>query len=436
MLETDCHVTEYSQSEEYDRFSSKSDDRSRFRTIPSYSTNSDNELDKLISLVEKGIRDDEPGIKYIEHPVLLLSALKELKSLVGMESLKRSIALQTVELIERMKAGEKNMAMLNAMLSGPPGVGKTKASSVLAKIWHGLGFLSRNNKTIWRQSAFEGSKGESGGLLPLILLVGAWMGSYVLQILAFLQGQIGWLWISFLVGVIILAIIIAWYYRDTITEHYIHYTQEEVVNNDDNLITVVSRNDFVAEYMGHTSGKTKKLLEANTGKVLLIDEAYSLINGVNDNYGFECLHTLNLYLSENPNKIVVIFAGYRDQLKSTIFAAQPGLERRIMWRFNCDPYNGEELAKIFLLQARQDGWEISKTDAAEITRFIARRAHCFPAYGGDTERLVYLSGLQASQSQLNFSNKLFQTGGKPRVKRLTKHDVSAALKVLEQNQFS
>jgi hypothetical protein len=359
--------------------------------------------------------------------------------MIGMKRLKQSIALQTVELIERMKSGEKNMAMLNAMLSGPPGVGKTKASTVLAKIWHALGFLSRNTvkTTTWKQSFFEGNKGSNESILPWIIFIVALVGSYVLQFISFVRGQLGWAGLFFVFSIVLLVGFLLWYYGDSIVEHYTQYTKEETKETGGSLITVVSRNDFVGEYMGHTSGKTKKLLEANTGKVLLIDEAYSLINGVNDNYGFECLNTLNLYLSENPDKIVVIFAGYRDQLKSTIFAAQPGLERRIMWRFQCDPYNGEELANIFLSQARQDGWEISKKDSYEIKKLISRNIKSFPAYGGDTERLVYLSGLQASQSELNVSSKLFQqTESKARVKRLTKSHVVAALRTLQENQFS
>lgn len=436
MLDTDCQVTSY--SDEYINTSNQSTRNSSMHSN-TYRSDETNELEKLIRIVKKGIRDDEPGIKYIEHPQLLVNALEELNSMIGMSRLKQSIALQTVELIERMKSGERNMAMLNAMLSGPPGVGKTRASTVLAKIWHALGFLTRNTTktTTWKQSFFEGNKGNGESLLPLIIFVVAFLGGYVLQFISFVQGQFGWMWLFFIFTAIVLAAFLIWYYSDSIVEHYVQYSKEETKETDGSLITVVSRNDFVGEYMGHTSGKTKKLLEANTGKVLLIDEAYSLINGVNDNYGFECLHTLNLYLSENPDKIVVIFAGYRDQLKSTIFAAQPGLERRIMWRFQCDPYNGEELANIFLLQAKQDGWEISKRDAHDIKRLIARHSKSFPAYGGDTERLVYLSGLQASQSELNVSSKLFQqTEGKTRVKRLTRHHVASALKLLQENQFS
>ena len=55
--------------------------------------------------------------------------------------------------------------------------------------------------------------------------------------------------------------------------------------------------------------------------MLFVDEAYSLYNGSNfspDMYGMECLTTINLYMSENPTKVIVIFAGYKDLLDKII----------------------------------------------------------------------------------------------------------------------
>ena len=36
--------------------------------------------------------------------------------------------------------------MLHTVIYGPPGVGKTKVGSVLAKIWASLGLLKKENK--------------------------------------------------------------------------------------------------------------------------------------------------------------------------------------------------------------------------------------------------------------------------------------------------
>lgn len=99
---------------------------------------------------------------------------------------------------------------------------------------------------------------------------------------------------------------------------------------DDQIIKVVTRADFVDRYVGWTSPKTIKLLEENLGKVLFVDEAYSLINGPHDEFGMEALTALNLFLSQRPREIIVVFAGYKDLLQTGVYSVQPGLKRRFI----------------------------------------------------------------------------------------------------------
>lgn len=426
--DTDCVVTEYDT------------------TDYSSSETKLTELESLIKILKRGIKKKESAIQYIKYPNLLVEALEELNNLVGMHRLKDSVALQTVRLIENLKRGEKSMAMLNTCLSGLPGCGKTKAGVMLAKIWFALGFLDPGNSTTTTtinkkvtETPIGGGGGSGGDTTALILLLVAWGGTYVIQMMSFLYKKVGLFWFGFILGFLILVLIIV-YYSGTNTEWVKKYFYEEITEeklktvSDRDIISVVSRNDFVGEYLGHTSGKTKKLLEANVGKVLFIDEAYSLINDVRDAYGYECLNTLNLFLSENPDKIVVIFAGYREQMESSIFTAQPGLKRRTMWRFDCEPYSGEELAQIFFLQAKQEGWEIEDSD--KIRKLIARNESAFPAYGGDCERLLYLSSLEASRANLSINDSFLSCDNlDKKSKVLTYKDVELGMVALKENKF-
>jgi hypothetical protein len=409
------------------------------------------ELEKLIEILKTGIKKKEPGVKYIKYPTLLVLALEELNSLIGMDRLKDSIAIQTVSLIERMKAGEKTTAMLNCMLSGPPGVGKSRAGVLLAKIWFALGFLntgSTTTTTTHKKTEIPtplGGPGGSGGtpdMSALVLLLIAWIGTYVIQMLSYIYSQVGLFWLGLILGMVIL-IVIFLYWGDNKTtwikkyvyEEKVTITEEELKNvADRDIISVVSRDAFCAEFMGQTAIKTKRLLEANIGKVLFIDEAYSLINDPRDAYGYECLNTLNLFLSENPDKIVVIFAGYREKMENSIFTAQPGLSRRIMWKFECDPYSGEQLAEIFFLQAKKEGWEIQDED--KIRKLITRNEFAFPGYGGDCERLVYLSSLEATRSSLSTISESFLSGNVTATKQkiLKYRDVELGLISLKENK--
>jgi DNA polymerase III delta prime subunit len=453
-MSSECIVTEYTEdSREKHLRDSLDDNESNFKINNSetFSNKTDKnemtnktELEKLIYILEKGIKNKEPGIKYIKYPELLVIALKELNELVGLDRVKESVAIQTVRLIEILKTGDKSPKMLNTILYGPPGVGKTTAGIKLAKIWFALGFLNPSGSTKTKKTIFEIPKG--GDMTTFALLLIAWLGTYAIQFLSYAYDKIGLFWLAFIIGFFLFIIILV-YYSDKEGTWITKYTTTEEVNdekiiktfNDRDIISVVSRNEFVGEYLGHTAGKTKKLLEANIGKVLFIDEAYSLLNDARDAYGFESLNALNLFLSENPDKIVVIFAGYKEQMKNSIFQAQPGLERRCMWTFECDPYNGQELSEIFFLQAKEENWSISKNDRIKIKRLIAANENAFKALGGDTSRLLYLASLEASRNNFATMTETFLStendSKTPKEKVLKFRDVEKGLILLKENRF-
>jgi len=156
---------------------------------------------------------------------------------------------------------------------------------------------------------------------------------------------------------------------------------------DFDLIRIVSREDFIGGYLGQTAIKTEKLLKDSIGKVLFIDEAYSLVNDEKDSYGYECLTTLNRFMSEHSSEIVIIFAGYKDLMEKTIFKAQPGLKRRCTWHFEIEGYSETGLSKIFETQLKNNGWLISPD--VDLLSFFKENLKDFPYFGGDTLRLVF-----------------------------------------------
>jgi hypothetical protein len=158
------------------------------------------------------------------------------------------------------------------------------------------------------------------------------------------------------------------------------------INN--NPIVIASRSTFVSIYMGGTADKTEKFLHQQLGKIVFIDEAYSLYNGPHDSYGAEALSSINKFMSEHENEIVIIFAGYEKELKNTIFKIQPGLARRCIWSFKFDDYNGEELYDIFKLKAN-DEQQIDPQDEYKIKQFFIKYEKEFTGNGGDINKLLF-----------------------------------------------
>ena len=95
--------------------------------------------------------------------------------------------------------------------------------------------------------------------------------------------------------------------------------------------------------------KTRELLEKASGGVLFIDEAYSLGNSEKrDSFSKEAIDMINQYLSENKNDLMVIIAGYDEELDKCFFAYNPGLKRRFSSYYKIEGYDYNELIDIFL----------------------------------------------------------------------------------------
>lgn len=171
----------------------------------------------------------------------------------------------------------------------------------------------------------------------------------------------------------------------------------------DTPIKIVSRPDFVGQYIGHTCDKTQKLLTATLeeGKVLFIDEAYSIVLDEKDSFGHEALNELNRFMSEHP-ELVVIFAGYKDKMEQTLFKYQPGFKRRCTWVFEISNYTGEMLMDIFKRQLGKDEWKFDG-DSQDLTNFFTKKIKQFDAFGGDTIRLALYCKLKYSEMKFDFT---------------------------------
>ena len=110
------------------------------------------------------------------------------------------------------------------------------------------------------------------------------------------------------------------------------------------------RSGLVAEYVGQTAVKTNKIIDSALDGILFIDEAYSLVQGGGRDYGGEAIATLLKRMEDDRKRLVVILAGYTDEMKQFI-DSNPGLQSRFNRYIEFPDYSAEELTKIFLKKA-------------------------------------------------------------------------------------
>nr|WP_083794945.1 AAA family ATPase [Bradyrhizobium sp. ORS 278] len=121
-------------------------------------------------------------------------------------------------------------------------------------------------------------------------------------------------------------------------------------------VVEVQRADLIAGYIGQTALKTlDKCKEALDG-ILFIDEAYSLA-GEGKDFGHEAIATLLKFMEDNRDRIMVIAAGYPNEMRRFI-AMNPGLASRFNRTIEFPAYEPKELAAILRLMATRQGAEL------------------------------------------------------------------------------
>ena len=107
--------------------------------------------------------------------------------------------------------------------------------------------------------------------------------------------------------------------------------------------------DLCGRYIGETAPKTAAICRDAYGSVLFIDEAYSLYRGDGNDrdYGREALDTLIAEMENHRTDLVVIMAGYTDDM-DTLMEGNAGLASRMPYVIEFPNFTREQLYSIFV----------------------------------------------------------------------------------------
>jgi type VII secretion ATPase EccA len=130
-----------------------------------------------------------------------------------------------------------------------------------------------------------------------------------------------------------------------------------------------SRKDFVAEYEGQSAVKTARTIDRALGGVLFIDEAYTLVqerDGRADPFGTEALDTLLARMENDRDRLVVIIAGYGNDI-DRLLETNDGLRSRFATRIEFDSYSPDEIVQIARVIAAANDSSLSDEAAKEVS---------------------------------------------------------------------
>jgi stage V sporulation protein K len=112
-------------------------------------------------------------------------------------------------------------------------------------------------------------------------------------------------------------------------------------------IVEVDRSGLVAGYVGQTAMKVDEIVQKSLNGILFIDEAYTLSpTDGQDSFGQEAIDTLLKRMEDNRDSLVVIVAGYEDEMQRFI-ESNPGFKSRFNKYISFEDYNPAELINIF-----------------------------------------------------------------------------------------
>ena len=167
-----------------------------------------------------------------------------------------------------------------------------------------------------------------------------------------------------------------------------------------NKLIEIDRSDIVAGYVGQTAIKTRQVIERALDGVLFIDEAYSLSQGGENDFGKEAIDTLVKMMDDNRERLVVILAGYSEDMKRFL-NMNPGLNSRFSNIIKFPDYSTEQLMLIAEKFYTDQGYKLTDDACAELTNIFEQAKKSQTFGNGRYVRNIFEKTINAQAMRLN-----------------------------------
>jgi SpoVK/Ycf46/Vps4 family AAA+-type ATPase len=184
------------------------------------------------------------------------------------------------------------------------------------------------------------------------------------------------------------------------------------------------RAGLVAGYVGQTALKTKAWVVEALDGILFIDEAYALAartSGEGDSFGQEAIDTLLKEMEDKRDRLVVIVAGYPEQMDQFV-ASNPGLPSRFTKTIRFESYNADELVAIMHSTARRDGLGLNLASDAILKTFFEHASEAANFGNARTARTLLERAREAQAARIG---PYLNSG--VNLAELTRADIEAAI---------
>lgn len=299
----------------------------------------------------------------------IIGAFKRLDSLVGLEQAKKQIYEYAMINLYRKSSGRSG-SLMNLVLSGPPGVGKTTLAKAIGELYIATGIVS--NGTVLNNLDQVDKNMINTHLTELSHNLYDLRHKYARRLIHSPDE-----------------------YDYTIKQFFesLDYVEASrlILNKKTYVSTgqfvVTDRQGLISSVIGGTAIKTTEILNRALGGVLFIDEAYSLGIGSDNDFGPECLTTINNFITEHPGQIIIILAGYKDLIEKNLFSLQPGLESRFLPQIEMTSYSTQDLVTMF----RQKMNQYKLPPVNDLVKLFDSRKQQLAHFGRDIDTLALMT---------------------------------------------